>query len=269
MKKILLLLVILAALFTSCQKSDEYYLNSDSSKNNYLKGASLTNRPLAEIKECSIVQISYPVGIDNDVLQFTYNSSGDPVSITRTLGAHTGYPNYVFKYDDKKRLTDFVGVYNNNGAEFWHRYFYDSRGNIILDSGYIFPRISNGFPENAFTRQLTYYSYDNKQRIIKDSTVFSNAIPPVVKTYTYDSDGNKNGTNYDDKININRTNKIWMFLNKDYSVNNPYNAIGYNPTGLPTSVNFPSNGKSIAFLGNAYYKAEILYECNGNGNSNK
>src|SRR6187399_3272414 len=121
MKKILLLLVIVATLFTSCQKNDEYYLNSDSSKNNYLKGASLENKPLAEIKECSIVQISYPLGIDNDILQFTYNSSGDPVSITRTLGAHTGNPNYIFKYDDKNRLTDFVGVYNNNGAEFWHR----------------------------------------------------------------------------------------------------------------------------------------------------
>lgn len=268
MKKIFTLLVILATFLTSCQKSDEYLLSSNSSRN-YLKSASLENQPLAEIKECSIIQIIYAVGTGKDVLQFSYNSLGDPVSITRTLGAHTGRPNYIFKYDEKKRLTDFIGIYNNNTAEFWHRYFYDSRGNIILDSAYIFPQTKNGFPENAFSRQLTYYTYDNKQRIIKDSTVFSSSISPIVKIHAYNSDENRIGEIYDDKININRTNKIWMFLNREYSVNNPYNANGYNPTGLPTNINLPSNENSLSFLGNAYYKAEIVYECNGKPNSTK
>lgn len=264
MKKIYTLFSIAIALLTSCQKNDEY-LGEDYSRNTYLKGAHLESKPLAEVKECSIVQIRYSLGNDIDNLQFSYNSVGDPVSITRTLGAQTGRPNYLFKYDQKKRLTDFVGHYNNNSAEFWHRYFYDNRGNIVLDSTYIFVQTANGFPENAYTRQLTYYSYDNKQRIIRDSTVFSGSIPSVVNIYDYDNDGNRTGRNYDDQININRTNKIWMFLNRDYSVNNPYKAVNYNTTGLPLSINLTSGENSVNFLGNVFYKSEVIYQCDGKG----
>jgi hypothetical protein len=262
MKKIYTLLPITIALLSSCEKND-VYLNEDDSKSNYLKGAHLENRPLAEIKECSIIQITYPLGVNNDILQFNYNASGDPVSITRKFGTHTGSPNFLFKYDERNRLTDFIGPYSNNtSAEFWHKYFYDNRGNIVLDSGYIFPQITNGFPTNAYIHQATHYTYDNKQRIIKDSTVFAGSIQPVVNTYSYDINGNKTGSNYDDKINLNRTNKIWMFLNRDYSVNNPYDAASYITTGLPVKLSLSQGENPLKFLGNIFYKAEIIYECN-------
>jgi hypothetical protein len=261
MKKISILLPIAIVLLASCQKSDQY-LGEEDPKTNYLKSAHLENKPLAEVNECLIVRISYWLGNESDNLEFIYNSSGDPVSITRTLGAHTGRPDYIFKYDEKNRLTDFVGTYRNTSAEFWHKYFYDSRGNIVLDSGYIFPQIANGFPENGYSRQLTYYTYDNKQRIIRDSTVFSGLYRPVVNIYAYDDNGNRIGNNYDDKININRTNKIWMFLNRDYSVNNPFKAVSYNTNALPASINFSSEGNSLGFLTNSFYKAEIFYQCN-------
>lgn len=261
MKKISTPLIVLAvAVLSGCQKSDELsnsYVSAASAKDGYLK-----NKPNADLKNCSIQQISYTLGANNDVLQFTYNSSGDPVSITRVSGGATGYPNYSFKYDDKNRLTDFIGPYSNNTtAEFWHRYVYDAPGNIILDSTYIFPRISNGFPENAYSRQLTFYTYDNKRRIVRDSTVFSNSLPAVVHSYAYDDNGNKIGNSYDDQININRTNKLWMFLNRDYSVNNPFKADGYTTTGLPSNFNLSPNGNSFQFLGNVYYKAQITYAC--------
>ena len=133
---------------------------------------------------------------------------------------------------------------------------------LFESPGYIFPQITNGSPTNAYIHQATYYSYDNKQRIIKDSTVFAGSIQPVVNTYSYDINGNKTGSNYDDKINLNRTNKIWMFLNRDYSVNNPYNAASYNTTGLPANLNLSQGENPLKFLGNIFYKAEILYECN-------
>lgn len=262
MKKIYTLCSIAIVLVTSCQKNDTY-LNEDNSKNYYAKGGFHENKPLAEISECSIIQISYSLGTENDHLQFTYNSAGDPVSITRTLGAQTGRPNYRFKYDEKNRLTDFIGYYNNSSAEFWHKYFYDNRGNIVLDSAYIFPQIATGIPENAYMSQLTYYTYDNKQRIVKDSTVFSSSIPAVVNTYVYDANGNKTGSNYDDQININRTNKIWMFINRDYSVNNPFQAVSYTTTGLPSSINLSPGGNGLVFLKSGFYKADILYQCNG------
>ena len=251
-----LLLIAIAAL-TSCQKADEQ-LEEQSLKVNRLK--SVKNN--AEIKDCRILQISYPLGNTNDVMQFTYNSFGDPVSVTRLLGTHTGHPNFVFKYDEKNRLIEFIGHYNNSVfAEFWHKYFYDKDGNIVLDSGYIFPRVVNGFPENAHIQQLTYYTYDNQQRIIKDSTVFSTSATASVHTYTYDARGNKTGVSYDDQVNLNRTNKIWMFINRDYSINNPFKADSYNLLGLPTSLNLPSHERLFGFLGTSLSKAQINYEC--------
>lgn len=261
MKKIYTPALIAIVLLYSCQKSDAY-LSEDDTNNYYAKGARLEQKPLAEISQCSIIRISYSLGTITDQLQFTYNSSGDPLSITRSIGAQTGRPNYLFKYDAKNRMTDFIGPYNNGSAEFWHKYFYDSKGNIVLDSGYIFPRITNGVPENAYSRQATFYTYDNKQRIISDSTVYAALIPPVVNHYAYNADGNKTGSNYDDQFNINRTNKVWMFLNRDYSVNNPYTAISYSSNGLPTNIDVHEEGQVLNFLQNSFSKAEISYQCN-------
>jgi len=256
MKNISPLLYVAVILLSSCQKNDEY-LNDDSQKA-LLKSTYLQNKPNGEVRNCQILQISYTVGSANDILQINYNGAGDPVSVTRTMGARTGYPNFVFKYDDKNRLSELIAPYNNTTAEYWHKYFYDNQGDIILDSAYVFPGIANGFPENAFSKQLTYYTYDNKSRIIKDSTVFSSSAP-VVHTYSYDDNGNKIGYSYDDKVNLNRTNKIWMFLNRDYSVNNPFNAGSYNATGLPTDINLTET--SISFLGTPINKSQVNYQC--------
>ena len=261
MKKVSTLLVIAIVVLSSCQKSDEY-LNTELVEGKQIK----ENGKLAgEIKKCSILQVTYTMSGTTDVLQFTYNSSGDPESIRRNSGGHTGYPNYAFKYDQRKRLTDFIGPYNNTTAEFWHKYLYDNRGNIVLDSTYIFPRIENDFPENPYTRELTFYTYDDKDRIIKDSTVFSGSTSAVVHTYAYDERGNKIGNTYDNNININRTNKIWMFLNRDYSVNNPFRADSYNASGLPSSFTL-SQENAFNFLSNAYATAQIIYECDAQTN---
>lgn len=257
MQKIFTLLAIVIVLLSSCQKNDEY-LNAE------LINAKHDDdiKANAEIKHCSILQITYSLaGGTTDILQFTYNSFGDPVRITRNLGGHTGYPNFSFKYNQTKKLTDFIGNYDGNtAAEFWHKYFYDRRGRIVRDSTYIFPAISNGLPESAYSRQLTFYTYDNYDRIIKDSTVFSNS-DPVIHVYTYDSNGNRVGSSYDNGFNVNRTNKIWMFLNRDYSINNPFKADSYNTTGLPASFDLPTDGTSFSFLGNVYPKAQIVYSC--------
>lgn len=261
MKRIYILLAIEVTLW-SCQKADEH-LSEDTSKPNYLKSSYLEHKPNAEVNECQILQVNYTVGTRNDVLQFTYNSSGNPTAITRALGGHTGYPNFIFRYDEKNRMSEMIGSYDNNTvAEFWHKYWYDNKDQIVLDSAYIFPRITNGFPENAYISQATFYTYDNKQRIIRDSTSFSNSASPTVHTYLYDADGNRGGNTYDDQININRTNKIWMFLNRDYSVNNPFKAEGYTVVGLPSSVNLSATERAISFLGTSISKAQIIYDCN-------
>jgi hypothetical protein len=53
-----------------------------------------------------------------------------------------------------------------------------------------------------------------------------------------------------------------MFLNRDYSVNNPYDAASDITTGLPVKLSLSQGENPLKFLGNIFYKAEILYECN-------
>jgi hypothetical protein len=41
---------------------------------------------------------------------------------------------------------------------------------------------------------------------------------------------------YDDKVNLDRTNPIWQFLDRDYSMNNRFIAEKYNAAGLPAII---------------------------------
>ncbi|HEY6953978.1 MAG TPA: hypothetical protein VI385_01985, partial [Flavisolibacter sp.] len=166
-----------------------------------------------------------------------------------------------FKYNSKNQLSDFIAPYSNGYAEFWRKYFYDNKGNIVMDSTYIFPKISSGTPENAFSSSLTYLIYDGNGRVIKDSTPSTNKVV----TYAYDASGNKIGPSYDNNVSVYRTNAIWMFLNKNYSVNNSLNTANFNSTGLPLS--FTSSTETpFSFLGNDYTDLQFTYDCSGKGN---
>ncbi len=63
-----------------------------------------------------------------------------------------------------------------------------------------------------------------------------------------------------------RTNKIWMFLSKDYSLNNLADAIySYNDFNLPTNIAIPTSTTNIFFdFGEGsigYDVAAIKYSC--------
>lgn len=223
--------------------------------------------PNAEIKKCLLEKIAYsdPWGTEDTVV-FSYNKAGDPLTGIRTSPG-TGAPNYVFKYDKKGNLTEFIGMYRNGvGSEFWHKYFYDGTGKIVLDSNYIFCRVQNGQPvDPALTPEpdgssLTFYTYDARCRIIKDSTIYSMGWTNVV-TYSYDVYGNRTGFEYDQNANFHRTNKIWMFLDRDYSISNPFIAESYNSMSLPTKIDLSSKGVLQQFLVNHFSKATITYSC--------
>jgi hypothetical protein len=217
----------------------------------------------SNVKKCQVNQIIYSTccGI-KETMVFAYNSFGDPVTVTQLPRPNTGAPNYVFVYDKKRRLTEMLGLYSGgNSGLFYHKYFYANPGNsnIVVDSNYIFPVFQNGTLIQYYRASASYLTYDKAGRIIKDSTKYQDEPRPRIDNYVYDANGNLSGRSYDDHTNINQTHAIWMFVNRDYSVNNPFVADTYNSEGLPTMINLPVEGgaKFLQF----FRQATISYAC--------
>ena len=252
---------------TGCKRAIEEYLKDN---------------PTAEYGFCQLRQFNFRTsgtigtqrGVEDTVV-FTYNAHGDPVTGLRAK-VSTGYPNFFFRYDRYDRLTDLIGGYGTDptdpefgGVEIWNRFKYDNKGNIVLDSMYTFPAVVDGHP--AFSTEfpsgiiIKTYQYDSKDRI-KRSTYGSSPLSFSVANYSYDAHGNLVGTPHDNKINFHRTNKIWMFLDADYSVNNPLTAAyTYNDHELPVNI-VPTSGTGMNFMDLGwtsleYDRASVRYSC--------
>ncbi|HTI93303.1 MAG TPA: hypothetical protein VL727_22040 [Puia sp.] len=189
---------------------------------------------------------------DSETLTFSYNAWKNPVSVTRP-DPRTGAPNYFFTYDKWNRLSNLICAYAGgvapNRIETWNKYFYDGKGRIVVDSLYSFPDLVNGNPVPGEHSSLSayYFEYDSYGRIIKETWQPEGGYPPLVSTYAYNADGNLAGPAYDNKINFRQTNKIWMFLDRNYSVNNALPATyTYNKAKLPLTIDCPE-GQAMEF----------------------
>jgi len=220
---------------------------------------------------CRIQKIIYTATYEPlDSAMFSYDAYGNPVSAIRSH-ATTGFPNFLWRYDTRHRLTDQVDVYGVDLAsspfpETWHRFFYDNKGRIAEDSLYVFPSVVDGHPVSGFAGvRIFYYSYDAYDRLI--SLKFTQDAGNLVTfNFSYDANGNLTGRTYDDKINFRRTNKLWQFLSLDYSVNNPLTATyRYDRLGLPVTIEVI--GETRAELIDGFYgdlsfnQATIQYDC--------
>src|SRR5215213_692237 len=187
--------------FVSCEKSESKVFRDNK----------------ADVKKCPVTQIIYSTCCNiKDTMVFAYNTWGDPITITRLPSPNTGAPNYVFIYDKKRRLTEMLGLYSGgNSGLFYHKYFYANPGNsnIVVDSTYIFPQFQNGTLIQYYSSSASYLTYDKAGRIIKDSTIYQDGPRTRVDNYVYDANGNLFGRSYDDRVNINQTHEIWMFVN--------------------------------------------------------
>jgi hypothetical protein len=216
--------------------------------------------PSADLKICPIQRFifSMPYSHYIDTLNFNYNILGDPISITRPE-PRTGAPNYLFKYDKAGRLTDFIGVYSSGiWTELWHRYFYDGQNRIVTDSVYEFAQMINGHMSNPNDSYVNLLTYDSKNRIIVETRIWHGQTQQF--NYSYNAAGNKTPGIYDQKINYHRTNKIWMFVDREYSLNNPFQANSYNSFLLPEKIGLNISSYSL-FLNNAFINATIEYMC--------
>jgi hypothetical protein len=208
-------------------------------------------------EDCQIKRVGQKSGY-GDLLIFgnvTYNNNEQPVSVIYdSLNNIT--PWRFFEYDNSDRLIEYRAEWGP-GREFYteiHRYGYSPSGLIVIDTAYL---------QVEGTFNLIYYlEYDNQKRVIKQDEyiLHDDGTTSYFRTeaYNYGSDGNlilENQT-YDNKPSYIGTNKIWKFVNRNYSKNNVAGALTYNEQGLPLSFG-ESNG---AFLGNSTPDV-IEYDC--------
>jgi YD repeat-containing protein len=206
----------------------------------------------------------------NDSTVFTYNALGNPVSIIHQTNFGD---NLFFKYDKANRLTDFIAMYGGaaQGGDEWHKYTYDPHNTtrVIADTTYIEFQSDNGTITSYEFTQLTTFKYDARNRISQTTETVEGDT--TVTAYNYDSHGNLEGSGsvYDNKINVHRTNKLWMFLDKDYSVNNPIDngTYTYDQGNLPVTMatNTLSTVAAFYFMvvgyPNSMSTATIGYSC--------
>ena len=237
-------LALMAFLSTGCQKIHDY----------------VGEHPGAEIRTCTIRQFIYhPLHSgDPDTLTFTYNATGDPVKVTRRE-PRTGAPNFQFKYKNGK-LAEFIGVYKDGqSTESWHRYSYSPNGLVSVDSVYNFAKIVGGLPEDPIDSYAITFQYDNKGRIIHEKRTYPDGSF-FGESFQYNSDGNRVGAQYGQNVSIRRTNKIWMFLDRNYSINDRLGSSNHNASYMPTSITLGSEDFDI-FLQCYFGKATIDYLC--------
>lgn len=253
-------------LLGSCEKIDDYF-----------------NKESLVVNGCQIASINTP-WIDDDGFAtmtkgtFSYNTLGQPISILfqRWCGTGSRSSRYLFRYDAQHRLTDFIAACENDFADEWHVFKYNNKELIVQDSTYIWVFMEgNSHPsETAEFRHSTIFTYDVTDRMTRAIHYFeepdeegNTTIYTDTANYTYNNDGNlvRPGANYDDKINICRTNKIWMFLNRDYSRNNYMPALSYTGKGLPLA--FPVSYANFPFSYTESDTGTVKFEYNCNDHS--
>ncbi|WP_126246192.1 hypothetical protein [Chitinophaga rhizosphaerae] len=247
----------------------------------YLSGCNKYHDVIPHTAGCQIVKMNGGLFI-GDSLVIAYDHKDRPLSMTRgSVG--TGSPNYLFRYDKKGRLTDFYSVYEppNPYFENWHRYQYDDRNRIITDTSFSFGYVGPGMPLPApeqghlYVGNVSTYKYDGENRIIQ-ATDFYGLATLITANYTYNRQGNlekivwqSGGSSstqtfsYDNKISLRRTNPVWQFLDRDYSVNNSMKVSSYNRYGLPVDVDFSGHG-SGTFATVQISATSITYDCRHN-----
>lgn len=178
----------------------------------------------------------------------------------------------------------------DRGYRRWHRYGYDNANKIVADTIYAEGYEVDGRPSGT-TLTVTNFTYDAEDRIIPPASYILNMNPAA----HYDSSGNYLflGANaspsyypYNYQTNFLRTNKIWMFLGMNYSVNefsfidpvdrsypgfNNWNdcklATYFNNNQMSAYPNFFTNSFFTKFFDISWKEMHIVYECSCNCDS--
>lgn len=234
--------------------------------------------PGQEYKYCDIKKFKVWFGDTYNEFNVTYNNKGQPKDV---IGIYPDSPlhNFSFeqhfRYDKKGRLTDWItNPPGNLKVWLWDTYHYISETQVLDTTyyGYDYGSLATDphAPYTSPTFRERLIEYDSYGRTIK----ITNNPGGWVQTIEYDANGNSTGySSYDSAVNIVRTNKIWMFVNNNYNVNNYIetgwgtNLMTYNAYKLPTSfiLSSPSPDASEQFMtAFVFDKMVVEYDCKGN-----
>ena len=226
--------------------------------------------PNKAVKDCRIKKIVFFPDDEPSLyrpysMTFYYNKWGNPDSIILSPLQGENFSLY-FLYNNKRQLVGLEEGYRPGLPVLVHKFGYN-KGQIISDT------LDSAYGAHS----ITTFEYDRYDRMIKSTFRFPDYPDfPSVIDYQYDSHGNlihdpSLGVVYDNKVNLHQLNPIWLFLARDYSVNNPLVAVSYNNFRLPTKFDsdHPLFG-GYEFIGNSLNlldKSEITYDCKGNNDN--
>lgn len=187
------------------------------------------------VGDCRISKIIQEDTLSNEVRTgiVYYNDRNDPDSVIFETQVY-GPVYFYFTYNDAGQLVEYREMYSREPADYyaWHKYI-SVNGIVVQDTARI--RVAG---QSTEVRNI---QYDANGRVVKetnhlielDNAPWDEERTPF--TYYYDEFGNLNGDRYvyDGKVNFLRTNKVWMFTQRNYSMNNRFEASTYNERGLP------------------------------------
>lgn len=213
--------------------------------------------------DCRIKTITHRYYGSTRTLTFEYNKLGNPVHISNDDWG-TGNPNHRFVYDKKNRLILYNGYYGDTtNFEYRINYYYDKQDRVTHDSSWFLGYYNPDGSIFSFSQYVTTYKYDQYGRISR--TIQRDLLyhyPPDTTLYNYDGKGNliDQFAEYDNQTSFLRTHPLWMFLNRNYSVNNNFKAAGYNKKGLPLKTSYPHT-RYFDFLWFVIPDADFTWEC--------
>jgi len=210
---------------------------------------------------CRIDSVGVGNYMDGPLVQrwhFSYNKAGQPTSIEAVVPTAYNYSGFVFRYDNRGRLKDYLQT-DGGGATYvyvWERYTYPAP-HTIVDSSYDYQGTTSD-PNPIYPNEFHYkrtITQDDQGRTIR--VIFSLADYQDT-TYTYyDAQGDviRTDVGYDDKVNWYQLSPTWQLVYNDYSRHNPY--IPADVHGLSSISSYDQFGLPTAFWGAFLPSAEF------------
>jgi hypothetical protein len=204
----------------------------------------------SEVTSCKITGIDYQgyFGVIN--LAFTYNANGDPVSIHPLDDSDPDAFSMDFHYGSDNKLT----YISSNEALVGHgttTFLYN--GESIDSSVFVHQE-----DDDELHNKYQYDTFNRLSSARSDLYFLEYFQSRHTYNYAYDVYGNLTGMGaFDERVNLLRTKRIWMFLSRNYSINNPVGATSYNSFGFPEHF-----GTTTAkFISVPLTNATIHYDC--------